>query len=112
MKVMKQDELPFSNIAHEFVGADHGGVGVCLILVDAPPDRGPRLHQHPYAEVFLVQDGEARFRTSDEERTVGAGELVVVPPGTPHGFVSGDNGRLRLIAIQAAENFSTEWLED
>jgi len=39
MQVMKQDELPFSNIAHEFVGADHGDVGVCLILVDAPPGR-------------------------------------------------------------------------
>jgi len=109
---MKQDELPFSNIAHEFVGADHGDVGVCLILVDAPAGRGPRLHRHPYAEVFLVQDGEARFRTRDGERTVRAGELVVVPAGTPHGFVSGDGGRLRMVSIQAAQSFATEWLED
>jgi hypothetical protein len=38
MHVMRQHDLPFSNIAREFVGADHGGAGVCLILVDAPLD--------------------------------------------------------------------------
>ena len=54
---MRQDDLPFSNIAHEFVGADHGGAGVCLILVDAAPGRGPGLHRHPYHEVFLVHAG-------------------------------------------------------
>ena len=52
MQVMRQDDLPLSNIAREFVGADHGGAGVCLILVDAPPGRGPGLHKHPYHEVF------------------------------------------------------------
>ena len=47
MPVLKVADLPLSNIAHEFVGADHGGVGVCVIIVDAPPGRGPSLHAHP-----------------------------------------------------------------
>ena len=74
MQVIRQDELPFSNIAREFVGADHDA-GICLILVDAPPGRGPSLHRHPYAEVFLVQEGEGVFRTEDGERSVRGGTL-------------------------------------
>ena len=109
---MTQAELPFSRISREFVGADHGeNIDVCLIFVDAPPGRGPRLHTHPYAEVFVVQEGEARFRTADEERTVRAGELVVIPPATPHGFTAIGDGPLRMIAIQPTPAFSTEWLD-
>ena len=37
VEIIRVDELPFSNIAREFVGDDHGGVGICAILVDAPP---------------------------------------------------------------------------
>jgi len=32
-----------------------------LIVVDARPDGGPRLHRHPYEEVFVVQEGTATF---------------------------------------------------
>ena len=32
----------------------HLGAGVSLIVVDAPPGGGPRLHRHPYEEVFMV----------------------------------------------------------
>jgi mannose-6-phosphate isomerase-like protein (cupin superfamily) len=65
----------------EFEGYDHGGVPVSLIVVDAAPGRGPDLHRHDYAEVFVVHDGEATFIAGDEERTVRAGEIVVVPAG-------------------------------
>jgi hypothetical protein len=41
VEFLRIDELPLSNIARELVGADHGGLGVCVILVDAPPGRGP-----------------------------------------------------------------------
>jgi quercetin dioxygenase-like cupin family protein len=108
MEVMRQDELPFSNIAREFVGADHGA-GVCLILVDAPQGRGPGLHRHPYAEVFLVHEGEGVFRTEDGERPVRAGDLVVVPANTWHGFTATGEDGLRMTSIQPSESFVTDW---
>jgi quercetin dioxygenase-like cupin family protein len=108
MQVIRQDELPFSNIAREFVGADHGA-GVCLILVDAPPGRGPGLHKHPYAEVFLVHEGEGVFRTEDGERAVRSGDLVVVPADTWHGFTATGDAQLRMTSIQPSERFVTEW---
>jgi quercetin dioxygenase-like cupin family protein len=112
MHVIAQDELPFSRIAREFVGADHGDAGVCLIFVDAPPGRGPSLHRHPYAELFIVQEGQATFTADGAERVVGPGELVVVPAGTPHKFLATGEGQLRMISVQPSSSFSTEWLDE
>ena len=111
MPVLKVSDLPFSNIAHEFVGADHGGVGVCVIIVEAPPGRGPSLHTHPYEELLLVQEGSGTFTLGDETLEVGAGELVVVPPGVPHGFKNTGEGVLKQIDIHVSPSFSTEWLD-
>ena len=112
MEVIRQEELPFSRIAREFVGAEHGDAGVCLIFVDAPPGRGPSLHRHPYAEVFIVQKGEATFTADGADRAVGAGDLVVVPAGTPHRFTAAGDGQLRMISVQPSATFATEWLDE
>jgi quercetin dioxygenase-like cupin family protein len=112
MQVIRQDELPFSNIAREFVGADHGDVDVCLILVEAPPGRGPGLHRHPYAELFLIHEGEGTFRAGDDERTGRAGDLIVVPAGTWHGFTATGDSTLRMTDIHPSSSFSTEWKDD
>jgi quercetin dioxygenase-like cupin family protein len=112
VEVLKLDELPFSRIAREFVGAEHGDVGVCLILVDAPPGRGPSLHRHPYAELFIVQEGEATFTADGAEQAVGPGSLVVVPAATPHKFVATGEAQLRMTSIQLSSSFSTEWLNE
>jgi mannose-6-phosphate isomerase-like protein (cupin superfamily) len=112
MQVISLDALPLSNIAREFVGADHGGVGICAILVDAPPGRGPSLHRHPYEEVFITLEGQATFFLGeDERREVGPNEIVVVPPGQWHGFVNSGDGPLRQIDIHVSPSFDTEWLE-
>ena len=108
--VISQQELPFSNIAREFVGQDHGGVGITFLLVDAPPGRGPSLHRHPYEEVLIVQEGKATFELDGEELEVRAGEIVVVPPGTPHRFVNTGDGALRQVDIHVSPHFDTEWL--
>jgi mannose-6-phosphate isomerase-like protein (cupin superfamily) len=110
--VIDEDRLPFSVIAREFVGDDHGGVGISILFIDAPPGRGPGMHRHAYEEVFIVQEGQATFTAGDEEREVRAGEVVVVPPDTPHRFVNSGAGPLRQIAIHVNSRFVTEWLED
>jgi quercetin dioxygenase-like cupin family protein len=110
MYVVNQTDLPPTNIAREFVGDDHGGVGISFFLVDAPPGTGPSLHRHPYAEVFIVQDGEVTVTDGDNERVVGAGNVIVVPAGEPHGFKNDGDGPLRLLAISVNPRFETEWL--
>ena len=111
MSVVRQDELPFSVIAREFVGDQHDA-NVTFLIVDAPAGSGPRLHRHPYEEIIITQEGEATFRLGDRERVVRAGEIVVVPAGQAHGFTNTGAGRLRQIDIHVSPRFSTEWLED
>jgi mannose-6-phosphate isomerase-like protein (cupin superfamily) len=105
MQILEQSQLP----ERELEGAEHG-VGVSIILVEAQPGRGPALHKHAYEEVFIVQEGRATFTAGDEEREVAAGEIVIVPPNTPHQFVNSGDGPLRQVAIHVSPRFATEWL--
>jgi mannose-6-phosphate isomerase-like protein (cupin superfamily) len=109
VQLLEQEQLPLSNIARELVGADHA-VGVCIIFVDTEPGRGPRLHKHPYEEIFITLEGQARFVAGDEEIDAGPGDIVIVPPGTPHAFTSAGEERLRQIDIHVSPSFETEWL--
>jgi mannose-6-phosphate isomerase-like protein (cupin superfamily) len=102
-------DLPFSNIAHELVGEDHD-VDACVIFVDAPPGRGPSLHKHPYAEIFIVQEGTATFVVGGKEIEAGPGDIAIVPPDTPHAFTSTGETNLRQIDIHLSRSFQTEWL--
>jgi quercetin dioxygenase-like cupin family protein len=108
--VVGLDELPFSEIAREFVGEDQGGAGVSFLLVQAPPGRGPSLHRHDYAEVIIVQAGEATFRVGDDELHAAAGDVIVIPAGVPHAFTNTGDDMLRQIDIHASGHFETEWL--
>jgi mannose-6-phosphate isomerase-like protein (cupin superfamily) len=103
-------DLEHSEHAHEFVGEQHGDVPFCIILVHSRPGVGPKLHRHPYAEVFVVESGRATFRIGDETVVVDGGHVVVSPPGEAHGFTNTGTSELRLTAIHGAGRFNTEWL--
>jgi mannose-6-phosphate isomerase-like protein (cupin superfamily) len=108
--VIAFDELEPTEHSHEFVGAEHGEVPFSVILVHSQPGVGPKLHRHPYPEVFVVESGRATFRLGDETVVVQGGHVVVGPPDVPHGFVNSGPGELRLTAIHGAGRFDTEWL--
>jgi mannose-6-phosphate isomerase-like protein (cupin superfamily) len=95
-----------------FEGCRHGDARVSIIIVNAPPGDGPALHRHPYEEVFLVQEGVARFTAGDETIEVGAGHIVVVPPHTPHKFTNIGPGILQQVNVHASGTFVTEWLDE
>jgi mannose-6-phosphate isomerase-like protein (cupin superfamily) len=111
IRFLTQDDLPRSNFSRELVGENFGGIPACVIFVDAEPGRGPGLHKHPYAELFFVLEGEATFSDGADERIVGPGEVVIVPPGEPHGFTASGTERLRQIDVHLSPRFDTDWLE-
>jgi quercetin dioxygenase-like cupin family protein len=108
---LSRDELPRSETARVFEGADYGEIGVSFFLTDTPAGHGTGLHRHPYAEVFIVNEGHARFRVDDETIEAGAGEIVIVPPGVPHAFTNRGTNPLRLVTLHPQARMSTEWLE-
>jgi mannose-6-phosphate isomerase-like protein (cupin superfamily) len=95
---------------NEVQGHNHSAA-VSVKVVDAQPGGGPRLHRHPYEEVFVIQDGTATFTAGDETIEANGGQVVVVPGGVPHKFVNTGEGRLRQVDIHASDQFITEWLE-
>ena len=111
-QIITKGDLPHSDTAHRFEGYEYGEIGVSFFISDRPPGNGPVLHVHPYAEVFVVQEGQAIFRVGEETRTVNGGQIVIVPPGVPHGYVNSGMGRLRQIDIHTSGRMATEWLEE
>ena len=71
---------------------------------------GPRLHQHPYAETFIIRRGTATFTVGSESVEGRAGQILVVPANTPHKFSTGPDG-YEAVHIHANASFVTEWLE-
>ncbi len=57
------------------------GSDVSLILVEALPGRGPRLHKHPYEEIFVVQEGRATFTVGEDTVVATGGRILVAPAG-------------------------------
>jgi len=106
--VVNIDELPHTNNAHEFVGANFDAP-VSLILVHSASGEGPALHRHPYPEVFVVEAGTATFVVDDVEVTTHGRHVVVAPSNSWHGFKNTGAGELRLTAIHTAPTFDTEW---
>jgi mannose-6-phosphate isomerase-like protein (cupin superfamily) len=111
IRFLAASELPADGFSNEFVGRDFGGVGACVIFVDAAPGEGPRLHRHPYVELLIVLEGVATFTDGSSARMVRAGEMAVVDAGQAHGFVNSGDGRLRQIDVHLSPRFITEWLE-
>ena len=94
------NDLKRSPTAALFEGAKHGdGMPVSFFVTAHPPGEGPELHFHPYAEAFLVQEGEARFTAGGDEVLARAGQIVVVPPETPHGFKNAGTDTLRIVSF-------------
>lgn len=65
--------------------ADTSGELLELELVWPRPGLRAAEHVHPgMEERYEVLSGTAAFRIGGEDRTAGAGDVVTVPPGTPH----------------------------
>ena len=74
-------------------------VPVSIFVTEYQRGQGPALHMHPYPEVFVVQTGTAVFTVGDDELTVTAGHIVVVPARTPHGFMGAGDDPLRVVSV-------------
>lgn len=107
----RPDASPDGAARDHIEGAD-SGAGISLILEDTDIDgSGPALHQHPYAETFVIHAGRAMFTVGDAKLVGEAGMVLVVPSFTPHKFAVIGPERYRATHIHANDTFVTEWLE-
>ena len=109
MGIVHFESLPDSGNAYRFDGAEHAAP-VSFFLLHAEPGAGPGLHRHPYAETFVIEEGQATFTVGDETIEAHAGEIVVAPADTPHAFVNSGSGVLRSVNIHPVPEMETVWL--
>ena len=110
--IIQRNELPGDGSNYAFQGSRYGDTAISFILVDMAPGSGPRLHKHPYVEIFIVQEGRATYTVGADTIEVQAGQIVVAPPNVPHKFVNSGTGPLKQVDIHLSTRFVTEWLED
>lgn len=111
--ILHRDELTRYGNTYEFQGYQFGHTSISFIMiVDMLPGDGPRLHKHPYEEVFIIQEGQVTLTIGETTLEARAGQIAIVPPDTPHKFVNSGEGPLRQIDIHCNPEFITEWLED
>lgn len=106
--VQSLEDLRISPTASLFEGGDR--IPVSSFVVTCERGQGPGLHVHPYAEVFIVQAGSARFSVGGSDVDVAAGHVLVVPPGTPHGFTCTSDDQLRVVSVHPSPAVEQTWL--
>lgn len=73
------------------------GAGATLALHRLMPGHEPKPHSHPHEQIVYILAGRIRFHIGDAVTELGAGGLLVVPPGVTHwGEVLGDEPVLNL----------------
>jgi mannose-6-phosphate isomerase-like protein (cupin superfamily) len=110
MAVLRVESLHDSGNSFRFDGADHAAP-VSFFLLHSRPGEGPGLHRHPYAETFIIEEGEATFTIGDETLVAGSGDIVVAPAETPHAFVNSGSTVLRSVNIHPVPEMQTVWLD-
>jgi quercetin dioxygenase-like cupin family protein len=107
--VTRIESLPDSGNSYRFDGAAHDSP-VSFFLLHTQPGEGPGLHRHPYAETFIVQEGQATFTVGAETIEARAGDVVVAPADVPHAFVNSGPAVLRSVNIHPVSEMETVWL--
>jgi mannose-6-phosphate isomerase-like protein (cupin superfamily) len=80
--------------------AETGGAYTLCEAIE-PPESGAGLHRHPnYDETFVICEGRYDFQLGEQALTLGAGDTVFVPRGTPHSFkcLGPETGRQLIIS--------------
>src|ERR1051326_4440991 len=110
--IMPSSDFQINSTAYRFEGKDNGDIAASFFLVLTLPGKGPGLHIHPYAEVFVVEEGQATFTIGDETLTVTGGHVAIAPPQTPHKFTNTGTVPLRILSIHPSKEVIQTWLEE
>jgi mannose-6-phosphate isomerase-like protein (cupin superfamily) len=73
-----------------------------LAEATVPPGAETFEHLHRTSEeIYFFTAGSGRMRLGEDERAVGEGDCVVIPPGTPHKLWAGEGEALVLLCACA-----------
>jgi len=87
MKIIKRSDAPvFAAPGASFTGyaaPSRGTSEVSMWSLELEPGSTSPLHEMDCEEVFLGLEGRAIVMVDDNEHSIGAGDCLILPPGTP-----------------------------
>jgi len=105
---VRQENLPFVGSSHEFVGSEHGDVGVSVFLLSALPGKGPGPHRHPYDEIQFVREGRGVWTVNGQTFEGSAGDIFVIKASEIHEFKAIGDGPLVQVDVHLSPRFIQE----
>jgi len=73
------------------------GQNSMMVLNELMPSAKPALHRHPHEQLSYIIAGTCRFVVGDDVLDMAAGDVVLIPPDTPHALeVTGSRPVLNL----------------
>ncbi len=84
MKHARHDDLNVTPVRPGVERRVFSGEGATLAWTTLAPGHTPRPHSHGFEQIVYIVSGQARFSVGEEERLMGPGDMVVVPPNAEH----------------------------
>lgn len=83
------------------------------VVVMFEPGARTAWHTHPLGQTLYVTAGTGRFQTFGEPiQTIGAGDVIWIPPGEKHWHGAGPDTMMTHIAMQEAKDgVAVDWLQ-
>jgi len=88
-----RDATPFTtkdgSIIREYLHTSHQSLAEATLA----PEQATQRHYHARSEeIYLVLDGTGHMEIDGDERLVGPGDAVLIPPGARHRIAAGPDG--------------------
>lgn len=87
------------------VGPAQGTSRIFMWCVTSPAGRLIGLHRHGAEEIFRILSGKVRYQVDNETREVSPGEIIVIPAGAVHAYVTVEDAELEVYGIVGAREF-------
>ncbi len=108
-KPLAPTEMPGLD-ACEALNAEAGSGALTAGAFVLHPSSELPLHRHRVEEGFYVVDGTGTLMIDDAEHPVAAGDFLLAPAWTPHGFCTGAGETLHVVFVYPALDPWTETL--
>ncbi len=87
------------------VGPEQGTSRIFMWCVSSMTGRLIGLHRHDAEEIFRILSGRIRYQVDGETRDVGPGEILVIPAGAVHAYVTLEDSELEVYGLVGAREF-------
>jgi mannose-6-phosphate isomerase-like protein (cupin superfamily) len=120
MNVIREQDKPTASWRPGKFGRLHAAasvgntVALCVNESWNEPGIGAPTHHHPDGceEIIMVLEGTAEFWVDGVHDTLGAGDLVILPPYSKHGFTNVGEDKLHVLAVFSTPAPETLYDED